>query len=158
MGASPVVLPPPEVYSSLDKRVVDAAEFVTPAGNFSAGYHEVAKYLIWPSPHQNTATIYVAVNKTKWDALSDELKGIFEASFREFAWQHEYGALLEDYKSVEKYIKAGNEHIKWSNEALKEAQIIAKDLWRTYGKDNEPAAKAIQKLEDYMKLIGTMPK
>ncbi|WP_028308742.1 TRAP transporter substrate-binding protein DctP [Desulfitibacter alkalitolerans] len=157
MGAAPVVLPPAEVYSALDRGVVDAGEWVTPAGNFSAGYHEVAKYLIWPSPHQNTATIYVAVNKDSWNALSDELKAIFEAALREFSWNHEYGALLEDYKAVKQYVAAGNEHIMWADEDLREAQLIAMDLWRSYANQSELAARLVKELEEYMRLIGTLP-
>ena len=44
LGASIVVLPGGEVYSALDKGVVDAADWATVSMNQRMGFHEVAKY------------------------------------------------------------------------------------------------------------------
>lgn len=157
LGASPVVLPPPEIYSSLDRGVIDAAEWVNPTGNFASGFQEVTKYVIWPSPHQEFATIYVAVNKDSWNALSPELKAIFKAALAEFSWRHAYTPYLADYQTIAKYVAAGNEHIRWSDEELRKARVIARDLWRSYGKQSPLAATLVEKLESYLKTIGKMP-
>jgi len=47
-GASPTVVPGSELYGMLDKRAIDLMEYATPADNLDMGFHEVAKYIIYP--------------------------------------------------------------------------------------------------------------
>ncbi|UCF92662.1 MAG: hypothetical protein JSW39_00460 [Desulfobacterales bacterium] len=48
MGAAAVILPGPEVYSALDKGVLDGTDWGTPAVNYQMGFHQVCKYFIYP--------------------------------------------------------------------------------------------------------------
>ena len=73
LGASVVVVPGGEVYSALDKGVVDAADWATESMNFRMGFFEVAKTSVrigHSMPSQE-----FAVNKAKWDALAAGSQG-----------------------------------------------------------------------------------
>src|SRR5262245_29658515 len=41
-GATPTVLPPSEIYPALERRVIDATEYITPSINYAYGLHNIA--------------------------------------------------------------------------------------------------------------------
>src|SRR5690554_3530218 len=70
LGVSVTPLATADVYSALDKGVIDLADRGDLTANQEAGLGEVAKFIIMPGPHQpTTATSYVA-NQAAYSALS----------------------------------------------------------------------------------------
>src|SRR5262245_19295580 len=45
-GASPTVLPAGEIYTALERRVIDGTEYITPSINLATGLHNIAKYVV----------------------------------------------------------------------------------------------------------------
>ena len=73
VGAAPVGLPAAETYTSVDKGVVDAADFSSYTMNDSLGFHQIARYPIYPGIH-SMPIIQFAVNQAAWDALDESLQ------------------------------------------------------------------------------------
>lgn len=73
-GASPVVLPAGEIYTALERHVIDATEYVTPSINLATGLHNIAKYVMAPGIHQPTYVYEFMINKENWDKLRPDLK------------------------------------------------------------------------------------
>lgn len=78
LGASVTPLPGSEIYVALERGVIDACEFSSPAANIPAGFHEITKYVIEPGVHQPSCQFDVVFNKKKWDELPQDLKDIVE--------------------------------------------------------------------------------
>lgn len=154
LGATPVVLPPPEVFGALERGVVDAAEFLTPSAHVALGFPRVAKYMLWPSVHQMLATIYVAFNRKAWERLPVDLQAIVECSIREFSHAHAVRPLLSDYASLPKYREAGNELVRWSDADWATARRVSRELYTEYGAKSPLAARAIESLEGFMRVLG----
>lgn len=76
MGASVVTLPGAEVYPSLQRKVLDAAEFSLPNIDKKLGFHEICKYLAVPGIHQPSTVFDLYVSKKAWDKLPADLKAI----------------------------------------------------------------------------------
>jgi TRAP-type mannitol/chloroaromatic compound transport system substrate-binding protein len=76
LGANVTPLPGPEIYLALERGVVDACEFSSPAINLPQGFHEITKYVIEPGVHQPSCQTDIFINKKKWDELPDDLKAI----------------------------------------------------------------------------------
>jgi TRAP-type transport system periplasmic protein len=74
LGASPVVLPPSEIYTSLEKGVVDGAGWPV-LGVLDYRWYEVAKYLVRPTFGMLTYPIFF--NLDAWKKLPDQEKQIF---------------------------------------------------------------------------------
>lgn len=74
LGASPVVLPPSEIYTSLEKGVVDGAGWPV-LGVLDYRWYEVAKYLVRPTFGMLTYPIFF--NLEAWKKLRDQQKQIF---------------------------------------------------------------------------------
>jgi TRAP-type mannitol/chloroaromatic compound transport system substrate-binding protein len=92
MGVSVTPLPGPEIYLALERGVIDACEFSSPAANIPSGFHEITKFVIEPGVHQPSCQFDVVFNKAKFDALPDDLKAIVEICAKEtqlwaWAWQ-----------------------------------------------------------------------
>jgi TRAP-type C4-dicarboxylate transport system substrate-binding protein len=73
LGASPVVLPPSEIYTALEKGVVDGAGWPV-IGVLDYRWYEVAKYLVRPTFGMLTYPIFF--NMTAWNKLTDQQKKI----------------------------------------------------------------------------------
>jgi TRAP-type mannitol/chloroaromatic compound transport system substrate-binding protein len=154
LGATPVVLPPPEVFGALERGVVDAAEFLTPSAHLRLGFERVARYVLWPSPHQELATIYVAFNRRSWERLPEDIRAIVESSIREFSHAHAVRPLLSDYAALPRYREAGNVLVQWGEADWALARRTSRELYRGYGGQSRMAARAIESLESLLDRLG----
>jgi TRAP-type C4-dicarboxylate transport system substrate-binding protein len=68
LGATVVQMPPGEVYTALERGVVDGYGWPT-AGIFDLGWHERTKFRVDPGFY--TAEVSFLVNKTAWGKLND---------------------------------------------------------------------------------------
>lgn len=75
VGASPVVLPMPDIYSSLQTGVIDGAG-TTLTGIKEKKWHEVANYL--SRPKFGVVSLFIFMNLDKWNSLSAEQQSIIE--------------------------------------------------------------------------------
>src|SRR5215813_6235235 len=73
LGATVVQTPPGEVYTSLERGVVDGYGWPI-TGIFDLGWHEKTKYRVDPGFY--TAEVSVLVNKTTWDKLTDAQRAV----------------------------------------------------------------------------------
>ncbi|MBI5581926.1 MAG: TRAP transporter substrate-binding protein DctP [Deltaproteobacteria bacterium] len=92
MGVSVTPLPGPEIYLALERGIIDAVEFSSPAANIPSGFHEITKFVIEPGVHQPSCQFDVVFNKKKFDELPEDLKIIIEICAKEtqlwaWAWQ-----------------------------------------------------------------------
>lgn len=78
VDVSPQLMAPGDIYAALDRGVIDATEFSTPAADLSAGFHEVAKYYYFPGWHQQAAFAQLLINLDTWNGLSDAHKTLIE--------------------------------------------------------------------------------
>jgi TRAP-type mannitol/chloroaromatic compound transport system substrate-binding protein len=83
LGASVSPLPGGEVYLALERGVIDAAEFSSPAINYPMGFDEITKYAIQPGAHQPGIQCAVFFNQDSYNKLPDDLKWIIDIAARE---------------------------------------------------------------------------
>jgi len=75
-GASVTMVPGAELYSSMERGVIDAFEFGPPSTNWSYGFHEIAEYIGLPGIQSPGYTKPVLVNKEFFDGLPDDLQAL----------------------------------------------------------------------------------
>jgi TRAP-type mannitol/chloroaromatic compound transport system substrate-binding protein len=83
LGASVSPLPGGEIYLALERGVIDAAEFSSPAINYPMGFDEITKYAIQPGVHQPGIQCALFFNKDAYDKLGDDLKWIIDIAAKE---------------------------------------------------------------------------
>jgi TRAP-type mannitol/chloroaromatic compound transport system substrate-binding protein len=67
LGASVTLLPAGELFSALEKGVIDATEFSMPAIDTKLGLYKIAKYNYYPGWHQQATAEVVIFNKDLWN-------------------------------------------------------------------------------------------
>lgn len=80
LGASATVLAPADIYTSLDRRVIDATEFITPATNIKLGFHKIAKYIVVPGIHSPSHMNEAVFRAADWKALPERLRAQIAAA------------------------------------------------------------------------------
>lgn len=129
-GGSAVTVDWPEVYNSLRFKVVDGAALPY-ATMVSAKQHEIMKHhldLDW----QYFA--FVGMTSTKqWNAWSDDVKKVIEASAREAEQFHRKIYEAEDEKARQEILKTGGSEHKLSAQQRAEWIKLGRDYWKSSG-------------------------
>ncbi len=103
LGASVSPLPGGEVYLALERGVIDAAEFSSPAINYPMGFDEITKYVIQPGVHQPGIQCGLFFNKKAYDKLPEDLKWIIDICAKETQlWSYNWINSL-NAKAIEKF-------------------------------------------------------
>ncbi|SNR41800.1 TRAP transporter substrate-binding protein [Puniceibacterium sediminis] len=155
-GASPVNLPGSEVYTSLEKGVIDGADYTVFSTNHAQGMHEFANYPLYPGFH-SMPVIEVSLNKVIYDDLPDDLKAILEVSVRDFA--QDMVARLDAENAVA--VAEANADpkitvINWSDEERAKFRGIAKTQWANWAERSEMAGKAYESVTAYLTKAGLL--
>jgi TRAP-type mannitol/chloroaromatic compound transport system substrate-binding protein len=155
LGAAPVNLPGSEVYTALERGVIDAADWSTLSMNDELGYHKLAKYPTYPGFH-SLPMADIAVNMKRWSALPDDLKALFEKEVRQFSLAIKNKAQQDD-AAVAKTAKAhGIELIDWSKQERANYRKVAQEVWKDYAGRSEKAKRVYESQIAYMKKIGLL--
>jgi TRAP-type mannitol/chloroaromatic compound transport system substrate-binding protein len=80
MGAVPQSIPGGEIYQSLEKGTIDAAEWVGPYDDQKLGFNKVAPFYYYPGWWEGGPEVDFFVNRKAYDALSSENKAIVDAA------------------------------------------------------------------------------
>ncbi len=103
LGGSPVVLPPAQIYTALEKGVVDGACWPA-AGMLSMKHYEVAKYRVRPTFGSSNEPILI--NLDSWNKLGAEEKEVLLAAGRrtelEMPWVGSE-ILAEETRALDKF-------------------------------------------------------
>jgi TRAP-type mannitol/chloroaromatic compound transport system substrate-binding protein len=156
LGASVVVLPGGEVYSALDKGVVDAADWASISMNQRMGFHEVAKFPIYPGFHSMPVQDF-AVNMNAWKALPDDVKVILESSAREWTWDQVERVSVDDIRVVaELKQKGGVTMVSWNDEELRKIRALAQATWDDWAKKSPLAKRAVDSQKAWLRELGLL--
>jgi len=77
MGVNPVLLPAGEIYTSLERGVIDATEWVGPALDIKMGFYKVAPYY-YSGWHEPGSILELTFNKQFYSKLAYEHQSIIE--------------------------------------------------------------------------------
>jgi len=148
MGVSVTPLPGPEIYLALERGVIDACEFSTPAANIPSGFHEITKYVIEPGVHQPSCQFDVVFNKKKWDELPEDLQIIVETAAKEtqlWAWAWQENLNIEALKIMEK----STEFVKMDDAAIVEFAKVSFAYLDELAAKNPDVKKVLDSQEEF---------
>jgi TRAP-type transport system periplasmic protein len=155
LGAAPVNLPGSEVYTALERGVIDASDWGTLSMNQELGYHKLAKYPTYPGFHSMPMSD-VAVNLDRWNALPAELKKVFEAAAQEFSQQMLVRNAEADERVAREAKQLGFEPTDLPAADRREFREIAEGVWKKYSKRSEMAKRVYESEVAYMKKLGLL--
>lgn len=153
LGASVVVLPGGEVYSALDKGVIDASDWATPSMNQRMGFFQVAKHFNYPGFHSMPLGGFT-VNINEWNKLPDDIKQILKTACREWTWDSVERVAVEDIRAIGELKAKGITPYAWSEEDLARVREVVRDVWDEFAKKSPMTKKVIDSQKAWLKELG----
>ncbi|PKP85804.1 MAG: hypothetical protein CVT80_00595 [Alphaproteobacteria bacterium HGW-Alphaproteobacteria-2] len=101
-GAAATTTPGSEVYSMLEKKGLDLAEYSLPGENWNQGLHETAEYIIYPGIHAPGWTFELMIDMDKWEDLPDRHKRAIEVAAKLVTYDSMQRTILADMAAVQK--------------------------------------------------------
>ncbi len=155
-GAAPVNLPGSEVFTSLDKGVIDAADYTVFSTNHQQGMHDVAGHPVYPGFH-SMPLVEVSINKGTWDSMPADIQAILEMSVRDFARNMTGQLAMRDAVAVAE--ANANPDItvhNWSAAERARFRAIAKSQWVDVAGQSENAQRVYDVLTGYLTEQGLL--
>jgi len=78
-GGTVVLLPGGEIFTSLERGVIDATEWVGPLHDLRMGFYKAADYYYYPGWHEPGTCLEVIFNKKAYESLPKDLQAIVDA-------------------------------------------------------------------------------
>ncbi len=151
IGANPVNIAYSEVYTSLEKGVIDASDASAYTNNDALGFNKVARYPLYPGIHSMPALVFT-MNTKKWNSLSDGDKKIL----RDWAYESISDLAVKiderDQVLVERDKKDPTMTvIDWPQAERDKLRAVAKEAWAEFAGKNDLAKEIMDAHIAYMK-------
>ncbi|MCG8558466.1 MAG: TRAP transporter substrate-binding protein [Hyphomicrobiales bacterium] len=158
VGAAPVAIPFSEVYTSLEKGIVEAADASSYVNNDSKGMHRIAKYPLYPGIH-SMAILQFIINKDVWNKLSEAERAILDVWYLASHTDLRRATDLQDRQLVARD-RAGKgpvtEVIDWTQAERDKFRAVAVKAWEDYSKQSPLAKEAYEAHVKFMKMYGLL--
>lgn len=156
VGAAPVSLPFSEVYTALEKGLIDAADASAFVNNEASGMHKIAKFPIYPGIH-SMAVLQFVINKDVWNKLS---KG--DQTALEVWYSAAYDAMRREADQQDQAIAAKYADgktvkvIDWAQEERDKFRAVAVQAWEDFAKKSPLAQEALDAHLKFMRANGML--
>jgi TRAP-type mannitol/chloroaromatic compound transport system substrate-binding protein len=150
-GATVVLTPGGEIYTALERGVIDGSEWVGPHDDMKLGLHQTARYYYYPGWHEPGTTGEFVFNKKAYDALPADIQHILDhtATAMHTLEFGEYEAKnIVALQKLRTEFKAKVEILPFPTEVMKEMKKLAGDVNREEA-EKSPIAKKV--FESYSK-------
>ncbi len=142
LGTVPQNIPAGEIYQSLEKGTIDAAEWIGPYDDLKLGLNKVAPVYHYPGWWEGGPQLSLYVNKKAYDGLSSEYKAIVEAaaSYAHTDMQAKYDA--RNPGALKTLVGQGTKLLPFPNDVMSAAFKAAEEVYAELNASN-PAWKKI---------------
>jgi TRAP-type mannitol/chloroaromatic compound transport system substrate-binding protein len=154
-GAAPVNLPGSEVYTSLEKGVIDAADYTLFSVNQKQGMHKIGKYPVFPGFHSMPLQV-VTLNKEIWDGLPKSIQTMMETAVWRLSTEVYYQYEMQDLAAAAEARAEGIQISDWSLEERAKFRNIARSQWESVTKKSPIAKEYVDALVKFMNSQGLM--
>jgi TRAP-type mannitol/chloroaromatic compound transport system substrate-binding protein len=154
-GAAPVNLPGSEVYTSLEKGVIDAADYTLFSVNHKQGMHKIGKYPVFPGFH-SMPVLAVTLNKEIWNGLPKSIQTMLETGVSRLATEVYFQYEMLDLEAVAQARAEGIEVTDWSLEERAKFRNIARSQWDSVTSKSPIGKEYVDTLVKFMKSQGMM--
>ncbi|MCP9236391.1 TRAP transporter substrate-binding protein [Lewinella sp. JB7] len=153
LGATPVLVPGGEIYTGLERGILDATEWVGPYHDYVMGFHEIAKYYYYPGWHEPGTNFEFFVNREKYAELPPDLQEIFAVATHHInlhtlsAFEAKNAEYLEKLKQV-----PGLSILPYPDALVENARRAADEVMREYADSDETTRRVYASIQQFRKI------
>ena len=153
LGVAVTALPGSEVYTALERGVIDATDWGTLSMNQDLGFHDIAPYAIYPGFHSISCNDF-AVNLDAWNALDDDLKALVTTAVRDWSRDSVQRVMLNDASAGEAAEASGATLVDLPQEERLKYLELAREVREEFASRNDLAERIHTSLYDFADTLG----
>ncbi len=149
LGVNPILLPAGEIYTALERGVIDATEWVGPALDMKMGFYKVAPYY-YSGWHEPGSILELTFNLQSWEKLPDEHKVIIEMASEELNSKMAYEFHTQNTLALDSLRQAGVHFRSFPEDVIKSAKEGLKDVIDTEAKLNPDFQEVYESASNFL--------
>ena len=151
-GSTIVLTPGGEIYTALERGVIDGSEWVGPHDDMKLGLHQTARYYYYPGWHEPGTTGEFVFNKKAYEALPVDFQHILDTTCTamHILEYHEYDAKnIVALQKLRTEFKSKVEIIPFPGDVLKELKKLTVDVLKEESEKTPTAKKAYESFNKF---------
>ena len=153
LGAKPVVMDFTEVFTALETKIIDGADYSGLSNNVSIGLFDLVKHATYPGFHSMPMD-HLAINKSRWDELPEHLQRIIEVAMRKLALDTAITFEVENARAAADLPEQGVTLHDWSDEDRKTFRAAAQEAWASFSEGSDRAQALVESHNEFLELLG----
>jgi TRAP-type mannitol/chloroaromatic compound transport system substrate-binding protein len=154
LGANVQLVPAGEIFVSLERGRIEAAEFSAPQLDLGLGLQKIAKHYYFPGWHQPASWDTIIVNMNVWKALPEKhQKAMIEACYANITF-NTFDQINAQIDAIEKIEAAGVKIQRFPDAVLAALQKASTEVMEEEAKNDALFAEAYKSLTAYTKRVG----
>jgi TRAP-type mannitol/chloroaromatic compound transport system substrate-binding protein len=151
MGVNPILLPAGEIYTSLERGVIDATEWVGPALDIKMGFYKVAPYY-YSGWHEPGSILELTFNKKSFEKLAFEHQSIVEVCASEMNSNMTYEFHAQNIVALEKLESLDVKLLKFPKDVTEAGKVALVDVIKELSDKNPDFKRVYASIDDHLKL------
>jgi len=151
MGVNPILLPAGEIYTSLERGVIDATEWVGPALDIKMGFYKVAPYY-YSGWHEPGSILELTFNKKSFEKLGYEQQAIIEVCASEMNSNMAYEFHAKNIHALQKLKELNVTLLQYPKDVIDAGKVALKDVIQELSEKNKDFAHVYGSIEKYLEL------
>ena len=151
-GGTVVLTPGGEIYTALERGVIDSTEWVGPHDDMKLGLHNAARNYYYPGWHEPGTTAEFGFNKKAYDSLPADLKAVVDYACQStqvhtlMEYEYKNTVALQKLKTE---FKSKVEIVQLSQATLKELKKLADGVIKEESEKSPQAKKAYASVKKF---------
>ncbi|MCG6214764.1 C4-dicarboxylate ABC transporter substrate-binding protein [Vibrio furnissii] len=146
-----------DIYSALERGVIDAAEWGSPEMNRPTGFQEVAKYVILPGIHQSGGVLECQVNQKAWDKLPAEEQDLIRQAAKLSMFDSWLSASYADLDAYKELVNGSNEIVRLDPKFISQILEETKKWENDHAADNAWFKRVLTSQREFKEQIKLWP-
>lgn len=149
VGVVPQQLAGGDIYPSLEKGTIDAAEWVGPYDDEKLGFQKVAKYYYYPGFWEGGPMVHAFTNLEKWNSLPKHYQAILRNAANDASVKMASRYDIQNPQALKRLVASGTLLRPFSNEILDACLKATNELWAEISAKNPDFKKTIESMQAY---------
>src|SRR5690349_3219283 len=149
LGVVPQQLAGADIYPSLEKGTIDAAEWIGPYDDEKLGFAKVAKYYYYPGFWEGGPTVHAFTNLEKWNSLPKNYQAILASACAQANTWMNARYDMQNPTALKRLVAGGTQLRPFTNEVLEACLKATNELWAEISAKNPDFKKSIDAMQAY---------
>ncbi len=151
MGVNPILLPAGEIYTSLERGVIDATEWVGPALDLIMGFYKVAPYY-YAGWHEPGSILELTFNKYSFQKLAYEQQLMIEMASSELNSNMTHEFHFENIMALQKFKELKVQLLQLPKDVTDAGKKALGEVISELSQKNEDFKRVYASIENHLKL------